>query len=385
VVKGDARVRDVGVFDEVEVGGSWTRYLHRELEPGGIVGTEYGLVTHALDAQGHHGEAGILAGGTAGIRLQHERFGYGGSLSTPDSRRWSASAFLYEEARFDALSLEAGLRYDWQLAAPFREDPDADIGHIRDRTFHAVSGSFGGLYRLPAGVVVGASVARAFRAPDINELYSEGPHLASYSFEVGNPELDTEVGTGLDVFVRLDRETVRAEFTAFRNDVDGYLYPRETGDTSRVQLPIYQYTGSDARLEGFETAVEWSPHARWVAEANASYVRGSFRNRDEDLPLIPPLHGRLGVRYETPTWFGGAEVRAARRQDRLGEFETPTEGYAVWGWSAGVRGSLGGHLHSVTARVDNVADETYRNHLSRTKEIMPEAGRSASVVYRLVF
>jgi iron complex outermembrane recepter protein len=385
VLKGEGRLRDVGPFHEIEADASWTRYLHRELEQGGILGTEYGLVTHAVEVRGHHGETGSLTGGTVGVRFQHERFGYGGSLATPASRRWTASAFLHEEVRLDAFSIEGGLRYDWILADPFRDDPDASIGHIRDRRFHAVSGSLGGLYRLPSGLVLGASAARAFRAPDINELYSRGPHLASFSFEVGDPDLGTEVSAGLDAFVRLERDRGRAELTVFRNDVDGFLYPRETGEISRVQLPIYQYTGADARLEGFEGTLEWSPGSRWIAEASGSYVRGTLTDTNEPLPLIPPLQGRLGLRHETPRWFGGIELRAADDQERLGEFETPTEGYVVWGITAGMRRAVSGRLHSLTLRLDNITDRAYRNHLSRTKAIMPEAGRTLSALYRVHF
>ena len=78
-------------------------------------------------------------------------------------------------------------------------------------------------------------------------------------------------------------------------------------------------------------------------------------------------------------------MRFSDRQDRLGEFETSTAGYAVFGLSGGLRTTLGGRLHSVTVRLDNVTDQSYRNHLSRTKDIMPEAGRGVSLVYRLVF
>jgi iron complex outermembrane receptor protein len=75
----------------------------------------------------------------------------------------------------------------------------------------------------------------------------------------------------------------------------------------------------------------------------------------------------------------------AGRQDRVGEFETPTEGYTVFNATAGVRLTLGGRLNILTASLLNAADTEYRNHLSRVKEIMPEAARSLNVVYRVVF
>jgi iron complex outermembrane receptor protein len=44
-----------------------------------------------------------------------------------------------------------------------------------------------------------------------------------------------------------------------------------------------------------------------------------------------------------------------------------------------------GKLHSVTVRVDNLANVVYREHLSRIKEIMPQPGRSITLLYRLTF
>lgn len=386
VVKGDAQLRAVGPFEVLDGSASHTRYNHKEIEPGGILGTEYGLFTTAGEVKGRHAALGFLTGGTVGVRGQFERFGFGGGLSTPDARRWTLSAYAHEEVDLEAWTVEAGVRWDHVRADVLDEDPDASIGDVRDRTFDAFSGSLGVLRRLPGDVTVGASLARAFRAPDVSELYSEGPHLASYSFEVGNPDLDTEVGTGIDLFVRLDRGDVRAEIAAFRNDVDGYLYPRETGEISpRTQLPIYQYTGADARLVGLEGGLDLAVTDRLALDGTVSWVRGTLVDDDEPLPFIPPLNGRVGLRYDTPGWFVGTEARMAAEQDRLGEFETPTDGYLVLGLSAGLRTTLAGRLHSVTLRLDNVTDEAYRNHLSRTKDLMPEAGRGVSLVYRLVF
>jgi len=69
----------------------------------------------------------------------------------------------------------------------------------------------------------------------------------------------------------------------------------------------------------------------------------------------------------------------------VGEFEETTDGYAVLGLSTGVRLTLGGRLHVVTLGIENVTDEEYRNHLSRVKEILPEAGRGLKLTYRVVF
>ena len=374
-----------GPFRSLEVDGSHTWYRHLEIEPPNIIGTFFKLQTTSADLLARHEGWGPFTNGAIGTRASVEDFNFAGGLSTPDTRRTTLAGYVFEEIDLDPLRIEAGLRYDWAKADPLQDDPDSDIGAIRDRTFHAASGSLGLLYALPGGVTAGASVARAFRTPDVNELYSEGPHLAAYAFEVGNPSLDNEVGTGVDVFVRLERDRVSAELTGFRNDISGYIYPAETGDTSNINLPIYQFRGDDALLTGFEGRLDWSVIGHLTLHGTASYVRGQRDENDTPLPLIPPLQGRVGLEYEHPAWFVRGETVLAGRQDRVDEFETPTDGHAVLDLSAGLRLTVSGRLHTITVSAENVTDSEYRNHLSRVKEIMPEAGRGLSVTYRVVF
>jgi iron complex outermembrane receptor protein len=383
-LQGLYRFKD-GPFSSVEARGTYTWYRHREIEPPDILGTLFRLQTLAGNVLARHDGWGPFTSGAVGVRAAREAFQFGGALFTPDSRRLSLAAFTFQEVEFDAFRIEAGLRYDWAQATPLEPDPDSDIGVVEERTFSAASGSLGVLFDATDVVTLGINAARAFRTPDVNELYSEGPHLAAYSFEVGNPQLGTEIGTGVDAFVRFGGDRLNAEATVFYNDISGYIYPRETGDTSRVQLPIFQFEGEDAVLQGWEIGGDWTPWRDLHFEGAAAAVRGTLSETGEPLPFIPPIQGRLAVAWEPSTWFVRGETVLASEQNRLGEFETPTDGYAIFEVAAGVRLTLGGRLHIVTATLENLTDEVYRNHLSRVKEIMPEAGRGLSVTYRVLF
>jgi iron complex outermembrane receptor protein len=167
-----------------------------------------------------------------------------------------------------------------------------------------------------------------------------------------------------------------------------------------------QYTNTDAVLDGFEVDGELAVTGAVVAEGTLSYVRGRFTSPLDPVPvfaatptgvdtsfvaasrspaLLPPLNGRVGVRLERPRYFAGVGARLAARQERLGDFETPTAGYGLLDLTSGYRLLAGGRLHSFTLRVENLLDQEYRDHLSRTKVIMPEPGRNVSLVYRLAF
>ncbi|MYE94728.1 MAG: TonB-dependent receptor, partial [Gemmatimonadetes bacterium] len=357
---------------------------HHEWEPPDILGTLFERQIASGEARARHAGWGPFASGAVGARVSWEQFGFGGALYSPNTRRRTQAAYVLEEIDLDPVLIEAGLRYDRVELEPNREEL-SDIGHIRARSFDAVSGSLGALLRLTEQFTLGASVARAFRTPDVHELYSEGPHLAANSFDVGNPSLGTETGLGIDVFGRLTRQRLSAEVTWFRNTIAGYIFPQATGKLSRILLPIYQYVGEDALLTGFESLIGWSMPAGFKLEAAASHVQGTIRATDEPLPFMPPLQGRLAVGYSPVDWFVEAEARMAGSQERTGRFEEATDGYAVLGLSGGLRLTVAGRLHVVTLHLENLGDTEYRNHLSRVKEIMPEAGRGLGVTYRVVF
>ena len=375
-------------FRSVEFDGAYTWYRHKELESANIIGTLFRLQTLSGDALARHRAWGPFSGGAIGARVAWEAFGFGGGgvpSQTPDTNRSTVAAYIFEEVELGRARMEAGLRYDWVFISPLRKDPVSDIGDIRDRSFHAASASLGLLYNAGSGVILGASIARAFRTPDVNELFSEGPHLAAYTFEVGNPSLKTEQGTGVDIFARFQSSRFQAELTVFHNRISDYIYGEETGRLSRILLPIYQFQSSDALLVGFEGGLDWDVGGGLVLQAVASSVRGTLIGSDRPIPLIPPLQGRAGVEYERTAWFVGLDAEVAAEQDRIGAFEEATDGYAVLNANAGVRLTVGGRLNVVTLSLDNITDKEYRNHLSRVKEIMPEAGRGLSLSYRVVF
>jgi iron complex outermembrane receptor protein len=377
------------------------------------VATRYAQTLVQTDVLARHRGVGPLSEGAFGFRHQHRDIETGGTLRTPSTGDQQLSAFVVEQVERGRLQLVAGARYEWARYAPREKDAVVIVNDVlipvRPRVFSNLAASVGALVDAGAGWRIGGSIARAFRTPDFNELYSNGPHLAAYSYDVGNPALAAETGLGADLFARYARERVRGELTLFENRLSGFIFPRNTGDIGfQGNRPKFQFTGRDATLRGAEGALDVAISARWRADASLSLVQGRFvgavdslpadsangilfaRPGSRDLPLMPPAHGHLGLRYDggragATGVFAGVTGRFGAAQRRIGDFETPTDAYALLELDAGVRMLHGGHLHTLTLRVDNALDATWRNHLSRTKEIRPEAGRNLSLLYRVAF
>ena len=408
-VRGEAEVHPGPVLSTVRATAGFTDYRHYELEQGGRIGTVFDQELVVGELVGRHEPVGLLGEGAVGVRAQYRDIQTGGSLRTPSTYDYNVAAYAVEELGQGPLRFQAGARFDWARYVPRETDAFVSVGGeqipVRERTFGAVSGSLGLLYALREDVRVGASVSRAYRTPDFNELYSNGPHLAANSYDVGDPTLEQETGVGIDAFVRVSRNRVSAEVAAFRNHLNGYIFPSSRGRVERgLQggVPLFQYTNEDAVFAGVEGEAEWAVAPHLLLDATFSYVSAEFTSDRQPIPVfagtdttliaasrfppfIPPLNGRLGARYERSSYFTGGGARFAAEQDRVGDFEDATAAYVVADFNTGFRFAQAGRLHTLTLRVDNLFDTEYRDHLSRVKAIMPEPGRNVSLLYRFTF
>ena len=178
-----------GIVPRVEVRGSHSRYHHQEFESSGILGTEFGLLSYHGTAIAHTSQYGPFRKGAVGAWVQYRDFASGGLEFTPASTEWSVAGFGFQDVHFGAFTVQGGVRYDLRRVTPREERTSGTIGDVEARSFGGASASLSGIWHPGEQVSVGANVMRSLRMPGIEELFSEGPHLASYSFEIGNPAL----------------------------------------------------------------------------------------------------------------------------------------------------------------------------------------------------
>lgn len=385
-----------------------TRYDHREIEASGAVGTAFGQNTAAAELVLRPAARGYRSSGF-GVRGQWQHYESDNGRTVVRSTERSGAVYGVQHFDLEPVHLEIGARYDVHHMAPIGVAEVRGVP-VRDRTYHSVSGSASFLWQFVEGWRLGASVSRAFRAPSADELFSQGPHLAAYTYEVGNPDLDAEVGLGLDLFLRVTRPRLYGEAGVFWNEIGNYSFPTNTGDR-RGSLFIYRFVNTDARFMGAEASARWAAVADLVVEGKASHVRATNLALDEPLPLIPPVNGSLTLRWDRPSYYVELGARWALAQERVpprpelpdgvvgycdettgdepcrpvpGDY-LPTDGYAVLNAGLGYRWFPGHQVHSLTLRADNLTNALYRNHLSRIKELSPEAGFGLTLTYEASF
>ncbi|MFZ5518203.1 MAG: TonB-dependent receptor [Candidatus Zhuqueibacterota bacterium] len=371
----------------VYVKHQYSRYQHQEIEASGIIGMEFGVVTHHATAILHFCECGPLYNARIGIWGESRDYASGGLTFTPDTRESAVAVYLYDELIRGRWSFNGAIRADGKTVRPEASYVTPHVGHIRTRDFAGISGAVSGHYHVKPDLMLGASVIRTFRAPGVEELFSEGPHLAAYSYEVGNADLDEETGIGFELFGEYESGHGKIRAAVFRNELQNYIFPRNTGERSwrRADLFQYQYSGFHALMTGYEVSLDWAP-ANWLSfSAQVQYVKGQLLEEDQPIPRMPPLSGKVEMRYHRGPLSIIVDSKGADRQNRLDQFELPTEGYLIQDTTVQYLLPKGKLLHTLSLTLENIGNAEYRRHLNRVKEIMPEPGRNVRLLYKVFF
>jgi len=399
----DDRVQLAGAYllgsVRLETKAQWQRHSLIEVSdtgtsPGGapLEGTAFDLLLNTLsfDMLAHHA-VGARIRGTLGASGVYQTNDTRGRIPlVPDARTRSAAVFAFEEAGLGRVSVLAGGRVDLRRLTADANPTLGLSGETRDYT--ALSGTLGVVYRPRAAVALTANVGRAWRAPTLFELFSNGPHLGEARYEIGDAGLKPEAGTDLDVGVRWRGPHVRAELAGYRNAIGRFIYITPTDSFVHVtpadSLRVYRYQQANARLVGAEAAVELEVASPVTLHARADAVRGTNRATGDPLPLVPPARAAFGAELHHSggdSWvnraYAGAEIEVATRQTRLNPLDIPTGGYTLLNLSAGFERPLAGRACHVDLAVRNATNVSYRSFLSRYKEFALDPGRN--VVLRI--
>ncbi len=373
------------MLEKVRLQTAYTRYEHQELESNGTLGVEFGVLTYNVSAMAH-----VFNNAIMGIWGEYRDHATGGFYWTPHTREFALAGFYLNQRNFDKLTLQGALRYDVRRAEPFRPGAVVRAGTVQRRDFNGFSGATSGIYHWTDRLSTGATLMKTFRAPGIEELFSDGPHLAVFSYEVGNAELGPENGYGTELFVKYANDRFRLNLALFRNQIQNYLIPtnsgeKEWGSGAAGWLWIYQYTGHDVVMDGTEIQIGGEVTPQLHFQLNMSYLHGTIQTSGRPLERIPPFNGKFVISYTPTPLHLHVTSRFSGSQTRIGEFEAPTDGYLVY--------DIGGYLNfswwqlenMVVFEIENLFDTEYREHLSRIKAVMPEPGRNVKLLYKLNF
>ena len=266
---------------------------------------------------------------------------------------------------------------------------------------------------------ISGNLSYSERAPDTAELYSDGAHHATESFEIGNPNLDTESAVGVEIIVRKTVGKVTGQFSAFHTKYNDYIFledaeqvrdgegnlgdqpgPNGTlGDeddtfaSGAEGLPVKNYEAVKAEFQGIEVEIDWlameSPGWNLMLSAYGDMVRGKNKTESTNLARIPAARLGIGFEVQQEKLDFGMKLTRSLKQDRVAAHgdhsEEPTAAYSILNAFASYDVSFGDSVGELFVKGSNLTDELAYNHASVLKQFAPLPGRSVEIGLKFDF
>lgn len=375
-LRGEVELGD-GLFDKLRLRTGYANYEHVELE-GGDVGTQF--LSKAIESRlelAQNDRGGWR--GASGVQYTTRDFAaIGDEAFVPPTRSNQIGLFSLQEFDFGNLEAEVALRFD-------HAGLEAQTLGIT-RGFNNVSAALGVAYNI-GDLKFGTNISRTGRAPSVEELYSDGPHVATQSFEIGDVDLRSERSWNGEIYARYDSTRFDFSTTLYANRFGSFIYESATG-AIQDDLPVFQYFQRKARVWGVEAeATAQLGHQAgfdFVANGVADYTRATVRGAGP-VPRIPPLRLLGGMELQSGNLDLRGEVEWTDSQTRIASFETPTEGFTMVNASATWRPFGNERNISLILAADNIFDVEARRAASFTKDFVPLAGRDIKLTARFSF
>jgi iron complex outermembrane receptor protein len=377
-----------------------TRYRHDELN-NGISETKFRNDVQEARLELEH-SFGLGHSGSAGVHLQQRDFSaLGVEAFVPKTRVSGGALYLLERYDSKAWALELGLRADHRDSRPESQPTSFGIDvALPQRRFTFGNMSLAATRKFEQGSLT-LTHWQASRAPDVQELYALGPHIATRTYDFGNSALELEKLSGWNLSFQQQWGATSLQASAFRYAVDDHIYQRSLGvfyaaDKKQFRamcaqldqcLPVTRYEQSQAKFHGFEAelAQELLSGAQQHADSLllalfADQVRGRLSTLHQDVPRQPAA--RFGLRMEAAFDHWHVELRGVRSlaQNRPGENETASPAsyqlHASLRWTGTI---FGEQLASFYLLGRNLTNQEVRNSTSFLRNYAPEPGRTVEL------
>ncbi|MPW43614.1 zinc piracy TonB-dependent receptor ZnuD [Acinetobacter guerrae] len=353
-------------FKKLRAQASYTDYKHDEIEEGEAA-TTFKSTGYDARLELVHQPIGMWEGvlGTQFGRQKLDITGEESIFAGPSTTdKWSV--FALEHTQWKDVHFEVSARFDQQQI-----DIDSSQKDYDDHTF-SYSGAANWLFAPNYKLSLVASHQE--RMPLAQELYANGKHLATNTYEIGNENLNPEKSNNIELGFHYDTDTLNYHVHVFHNWFDDYIYARTLDRYENFRL--VQYTQDEARFYGVEGEISYQLSPRYKTTLFGDYVRGKI-DAEGDAPRMPG--GRLGTRFDADFgdgFSGMAEYYHVFKQDRIAAYETETEGYNMVNLGVAYAARASDKTdYRVYLKANNLLDETVYNHASFLSNI-PQVGRN---------
>jgi iron complex outermembrane receptor protein len=406
-----------GPFESIRGSFSTTDYKHEE-SAGGVVESTFKNKGWDSRIEGTHLPIQTSLGslkGAWGIQGAESKFSAIGDVTfIPNTQTNSMALFVFEELSFaPGKAVNGGLRLESVKVDSFGGGTNGETESFTadSKKFKPFSASVGYRQDMGSGWTATSGLSYTERAPTFYELYANGMHHATETYEKGNADNKKEKGTTLELGLKFKTPTTRANFGAYVTEFSNFIGLTQGGYVDeldgRIQsldideceadvggnghcVPKYNFSGIKARLYGLEADGRFPLASGLFGKASqlnldwkADYVRGENRSTGGALPRISPLRLSSALVYSEGKYSSQMDVQYAARQNRYADDLGATPSYTMFGLGASYKTAVSGMKSAyLFMRVDNLTDVEARNASSVLRDMAPAGARAIKVGLR---
>jgi iron complex outermembrane receptor protein len=362
-------------------------YDHTEFE-GGEPGTKFKNRGYDLRTEALHDKLGPFEGAVGFESTYSDFSALGDEAFLPKTRTNIQSVFGFEELVHGPLRLQVAGRVDYEGS---HAESDPQFGPATTKSFVTGGVSLGTIFTpLPEQpYALALSLEYTERGPNPEELYADGPHLATDQFEIGDRNLSAQQSIGVDLSVRKTAGRLTGSVSGYVNRFIDYIALLPNGETNpQFNIPVFLFENVAAYFIGTEveatyTLLQTGPH-RLDVNAKADYVQAEDLSDHQPLPFIPPFRFGVGAAYSWNALQTSLSLFRAISQFRVPEraqcspdFPSaclPTSGYTLLNASATYPLTVGPTHLNLFLRGFNLLDQKAREAASVLKDVSPLPG-----------
>jgi iron complex outermembrane receptor protein len=296
--------------------------------------------------------------------------------------------FALERYVNQKMDIDLGLRLDAKDIEIHRPIQNYSSNIKRDiNNYLGLSGSLGLKYHWTTNFENHLIVARAFRAPSPNELFSNGVHHGAGAYELGDPFLKGETAYNISLNSLYRTEQLEIEIGLYNNNIQHFIYLKPLMDqgepifitTVRGSFPAFTYEQIDASFKGMDGQVSYHISDAWSLQQKTSIVRAYDELNQAYLVNIPPDRFDYLVRYQFKKHkqyvsFGMTQISMQKRVEINSDFSPPPKAYMLgqvhWGISI--------PKFDFGISITNAFNQSYRDYLNRFRYFADEQGQNIS-------
>ena len=332
-----------------------------------------------------------------GSLYQSREFLAGGFYWTPDTHEKKLAVFGFNKLNIYNIDSQISARIEYRSIIPESNNSfysNLEPLDVKTRNFLLLSAGLS-ISKKWNNFAIYNHILYTSRAPKIEDLFSDGPLLGSYSYEIGDPNLDQENTLGLENTLSFFNNKNNFNLTSYINNSSNYHISQKMGEGyipgadwiewgSGPSGWLYKY-----RLYGLSTLI-YGIEPNFIFKlryfdfrGNASFCRGLDKDKNKSLSYMPPDKVRFQIEKNISFFTNTIEMIFIAAQDKVGEFETKTDGYQLLNYSCSYTIGKNDKTHKLIIQLNNILNQTYYNHLSKIKMIIPEPGINLNINYRI--